>query len=233
MSHSQLVSAPRLAIAYLRVSTDEQHLGPAAQRDAIERWASANGAAIIAFHLDTGASGATAIHKRPGLLAALEALTVHRARLLVVAKRDRLARDVVLAATIEAVAGRLGAHVVSAAGEGTAEGDAPSGLLMRRVVDAFAEYERAVIRVRTVAAMSVKRARGERVGAVPLGFRLAADGITLVKHAGEQRVVSRMRALRRDGHSYREIAAELNARGFAARGTRWHKTSVARVLSRS
>ena len=44
-----------------------------------------------------------------------------------------------------------------------------------RMVDAFAEYERAIIRARTRAALAVKRGRGERTGEVPYGFRLAED----------------------------------------------------------
>ena len=38
----------RTAVAYLRVSTDEQHLGPEAQRAAITAWASREGVSVVA-----------------------------------------------------------------------------------------------------------------------------------------------------------------------------------------
>ena len=221
------------AVAYLRVSTDEQHLGSDAQRAAIEHWAATHRADVVGWHVDIGVSGGAAIDKRDGLLAALGALAEHRAVVLVVAKHDRLARDVLLSAMIEQLANRRGARIVSAAGEGSDERDEPAGLLMRRVIDAFAEYERGVVRARTRAAMGVKRSRGERIGAIPLGYRLADNGRTLQRHAAEQAALARIRALRAYGHSYATIAVRMNALGVAARGARWHKTTVVRALARS
>src|SRR5690606_20526464 len=104
-------------------------------------------------------------------------LAEKKAGLLLVTRRDRLARDVVKAAMIERLAARHGARVVSAAGEG--EGDDPASSLMRRMIDAFAEYERAILKARTKAALAVKKARGERVGSIPYGKRLGSDGRTL------------------------------------------------------
>src|SRR5258706_16360916 len=101
-------------VAYLRVSTDEQALGPDAQRDAIARWATANGVSIVAWHSDVGVSGATAPDCRPALLAALASLTEHRAGVLVAAKRDRLGRDVVATAMLERLVQRAGACVLTA-----------------------------------------------------------------------------------------------------------------------
>ncbi|MCZ7684437.1 MAG: recombinase family protein [Sandaracinaceae bacterium] len=152
---------PTLAVLYLRVSTTDQNLGPDAQLATVERWACANGVRILATHGDHGVSGGASLDRRPGLLAALDALKEHGAGLLVVAKRDRLARDPIVAAMVEAAAARVGARIVSAAGEG--DGDDPAAILMRRMVDAFAEYERHMIRARTKAALAVKRSRGERV----------------------------------------------------------------------
>src|SRR5881392_2187057 len=89
------------AVAYLRVSTEEQSLGPEAQRDAITRWAAHERVRVIAWHTDSGVSGAADPESRPALLAALASLAEHRAGLLVAAKRDRLGRDVVATALLE------------------------------------------------------------------------------------------------------------------------------------
>ena len=95
----------------------------------------------------------------------MDTLPVEGAGLLVVSKRDRLARDVVVAAMIERLAERIGAKVVSAAGEG--EGDDPASELLRRIVAALSAYERALTRQRTRQALQVKKERGERVGGIP------------------------------------------------------------------
>jgi DNA invertase Pin-like site-specific DNA recombinase len=61
-------------------------------------------------------------------------------RVLLVAKRDRIGRlDPLPMAMIESAVRRKRARIVSAAGEGT-ENDDPSSILMRRMIDAFAEY---------------------------------------------------------------------------------------------
>ena len=51
---------------------------------------------------------------------------------------------------------------------------------MRGIVDVFAAYEREVIRARTRAALGVKRARGERTGEIPYGYRVAAGRALLI-----------------------------------------------------
>ena len=56
---------PAVAVAYLRVSTDEQRLGPDAQRAAIEVWAARAGVRVASWHCDQGVSGGAAIDARP------------------------------------------------------------------------------------------------------------------------------------------------------------------------
>lgn len=218
----------KVVVGYVRVSTDEQALGPDAQREALERWCAANGAALVAAYEDLGVSGGAALDKRPALLDALEALETHGAGVLLVAKRDRLARDTMVAAMVERMAQRAGATVASA--DGTGNGDSPEAMLMRRMVDAFAEYERALIGARTRAALAVKRARGERVGHIPYGMQLAADGVHLEPHPGEQDVLAMVREYRAEGLTLRAIGRRLTSRGILPRsGGKWHPQTVARV----
>ena len=218
-------------VGYVRVSTDGQDLGPEAQREALERWCTAEGARLVAVLEDRGVSGGAELERRPGLLAALEAVRAHGAGVLLVAKRDRLARDVVVAATIARVALRNGAEVVAA--DGVGNGDSPADEFMRTVVDGAAQYERALIRARTRAALAVKRTRGEKTGgSVPFGYRLAADGVHLEPDETEQQVVELVKQLRGDGLSLRAVVERLNADRVPARGRRWHKTSVIRILDR-
>ncbi len=220
------------AIGYVRVSTDEQVLGPDAQRHAIEGWARANGATLAAVHVDMGVSGAAPLEDCPALVGALTDVRAHRATVLVVAKRDRLARDVMKAGMVEALLRRQGARCVSAAGEGDGEG--PADALMRTIIDAFAQYERALIGARTKAGLAVKRARGELVGSVPLGFALAPDGVHLAPDAAEAAAVARAVALRAEGLTLAAVADRLLVEGHRPRtGARWYAAQVARMVRKA
>jgi len=223
---------PRLAVAYVRVSTDDQRLGPEAQRAAVEAWAAREGIQVAAWHVDHGLSGAMAVEARPALCAALAALRAHGAGVLVVAKRDRIARDVVIAATVERAAAGAGARLVSAGGEGN--GDTPADQFMRTVIDGAAAYERGLIRARTKAALAAKSAKGERVGGVPFGFGLAADGSTLAAEPREQAVLVKVRELRAAGLTLRGIVAECERAGIVSRSGRpLSLTQVARIAGRA
>lgn len=217
-------------IAYLRCSTEEQHLSPDVQRASIDAWCGRHGLTVAAAHVDLGVSGTLPPQRRPGLMAALSDLKVHKAKHLVIAKRDRLARDVGVAAVIENIVIKGGASIVSADGVGV--GDDPAATLMAQIVDAVAQYEGAMIRGRIKSAMAEKRARRERTSlSAPYGYSLTEDG-GLVPDEGEQAALRTMLDLRKSGLGYRTIAAALHEAGHQPRGSRWHPTSVARVLKR-
>ena len=211
------------AVAYIRVSTEEQHLGPEAQLAAIETWAARQNIAIVAIHRDIGVSGATPIAKCPGLIAALEDLKTHGAGFMVVAKRDRLARDMMKSGMAEARAEALGARIVSAAGEG--DGTDPAAKLMRTIIDAFSEYERLIIGARTAAALGAKKAKGECVGGVPYGFS-AVDG-RLVPNEDERRVIAIARELSSQGESLRGICSTFKTQGVVFRNFSWNSPAHA------
>lgn len=134
--------------------------------------------------MDAGVSGGLALEHRPALLAALDA--IGGGDVLLIAKRDRLGRSVLNVAMIERLVERKGARIVSAAGEGT-DDDGPTSVLMRQIVDSFAQYERAVIRSRTRAAMAAKKRRGERAGHNSL--RLATCGRRAHPRATRRRAI--------------------------------------------
>lgn len=218
-------------VGYVRVSTDEQALGPEAQRAALAKWCAANNAELVAVHHDLGISGGAELERRPGLLAALEALRTSGAGVLLVAKRDRLARDVVVAAMVERLTERAGARVLTA--DGTGNGDGPESGLMRGIIDVFAQYERALIRARTKAALAVKKSRGERVGEIPFGFRVGNVGSHLEANKQEQETIGLIVRLRRQGLTISAIVDRLTQDHVPARGSRWHATTVSRLLRRA
>jgi len=223
---------PTRAIAYLRVSTEDQRLGPEAQRAEIERWAARAGVTVLAWCADEGVSGGNELDARPALLRAIEQVRAHGAGVLAVAKRDRIARDVVVAATIDRAVRACGARVVSV--DGVGNGDSPTEEFMRTILDGAAAYERALIRQRTRAALAVKIARGERVGGrVRYGYDEDAQG-RLVPNEVEQGVIVRVCALRAAGRSFRGIVAALDAEGVRSRvGTPLQLRQVQVILQRA
>lgn len=216
------------AVGYLRVSTDRQELGPEAQRASIEQWARASGVAVVAWHSDT-ISGASELGERPGLAGALAALREHGAGVLVVARRDRLARDVAVAAAITRATEKCGARVVSA--DGTANGESAADSFLRTILDAASAYERELIRTRIKAALLVKKTRGERTGELPFGYADAGDG-RLIPQESEQQTLRLVSELRAQGLTLRAIVAELEAQGIRSRsGKPLALTQVSRIVS--
>jgi DNA invertase Pin-like site-specific DNA recombinase len=231
------------AVPYYRESTDEQAesgAGKAAQHDACEAWSRRLDIPLGEPCVDDGVSGAAPLDKRPGLLDALAALD--KGDILLVAKRDRLGRDPIVVAMIEAAVKRQGCRIVSAAGEGT-EDDDPTSVLMRRIIDAFAEYERLIIKARTRAALAAKKRRGQRTGSVPFGSDLVDDGqrskaghpIALVANVGEQETVERIKLYQADGKSLRAIAEELTLNHVSTKSglDHWDHSTVRKILARN
>ena len=199
-------------LAYIRVSTlgqADSGLGMEAQRVAIR--AAFNEPAE--WFTDEGISGAKA--NRPGLLAALKALK--RGDVLAVAKRDRLGRDVMLCAWCDLEAKKRGAEIRTADGNGN--GDDPTAQLLRTIVDAFSQFEKDVIGMRTAAALAAKRARSEKCGGAqpPYGFRIGGyrtetrRGVEvalplLEEVPEEQAIIRQAREMHKGGMSLRAIA---------------------------
>lgn len=218
-------------IGYIRVSTDQQSesgLGLEAQRKAIENYAHTLRQSITEWYSDEGLSGSISLEKRPGILDAISNLC--KGDTIIIAKRDRLGRDPFIVAMIESAITRKGARIVSAAGEGT-DNDDPSSILMRRIIDAFAEYERLIIKTRTKAALQVKKEKGQRVGHIPFGYQIAQDAIHLERNAHEQSILKRINILQKKGYSIREIATVMNKKKLLNRGqSKWNHASIFRIL---
>ena len=218
---------PYIAVAYLRVSTDEQTLGMEAQKTAITLWATRQGITIGTWCEDFGISGGAELEKRPGLLEALHAVKQSKAGFLVAHKADRIARDVYVAELVKRALKGAGASLALVEG---ISGTDPFAEMAATVMDAAARFERRMISARTSAALAEKRRKGEKTGgSAPYGFQLASDCIHLEPCPAEQPILARILELRREGLGGRRIAATLTAEGHAPRGKRWDPASVQRI----
>jgi DNA invertase Pin-like site-specific DNA recombinase len=206
-------------IAYYRVSTGRQGksgLGLEAQRAAVQRFAAAEGRLIVAefTEVETG-KGADALDKRPQLAAALAAARKGKAP-IVVAKLDRLSRDV---AFISGLMAQRVPFIVSELGPDVDP-------FMLHIYAALAEKERRLISSRTKAALQAAKARGVQLGNRQLGADNAAA-------AADRDAMLRPILDQMQGKTLREIAAHLTDRGIEApRGGAWNNVTVMRVMKR-
>ena len=85
----------------------------------------------------------------------------------------------------------------------------------------------------TRTAMSKKKQAGERVGEIPFGYQLAADGVMLVASDSEQATIQTIQSLKEQGLSLRAIAAKLDSAGLAAKkAKRWSAVTINNILKR-
>lgn len=227
-------SMPRIAVGYVRVSTVRQALDGdslPAQRAKLEAWALAHDAQLMAVHADEGVSGA-AIANRPGVLAAVDD-ACHRRCPLVVASLSRLVRSVADAISIGERLERAGADLVSLSEQ--IDTSSASGRLVFRLLALLGQFERELIAERTAGVLSHLREQGRRIGAVPYGHSLSADGLHLVPDPAEQAVVAAICGWRGEGLTLRAIARRLEEEGVTnkAGSPRWRPGTVAAILRRS
>jgi site-specific DNA recombinase len=218
------------AIGYIRVSTEKQAdfgVSLEAQEAKIRAMAVVQGAALAEVIIDAGESAKSL--NRPGMERLLALVDAGAVNVVIIAKLDRLTRSVKDLAELLERFTRRGVSLVSVA-ESLDTGTA-AGRLVLNIMTAVSQWEREAIGERTRDAMSHKRAKGERVGTIRFGFRMAEDGTRLEEDPSEQDVLARIRQLKAAGRTTREIADELNRQGFTTRrGTAWRFQYVAAAL---
>jgi DNA invertase Pin-like site-specific DNA recombinase len=219
----------RSIITYCRVSTAKQGrsgLGLDAQRDALARFAATEDFVVARefVEVETG-KGADALDRRPQLAAALAEARRRRCP-VVVAKLDRLSRDVhfisgLMAERVQFIVAELGADVDP---------------FILHLFAALAEKERAMIATRTRDALARAKARGVKLGGPKLAQarKAAVKAIEANADRHAANVLPIIREIQRAGlTSSHKIAKALNDRGVpTARGGRWQAQTVINVLVR-
>ena len=221
------------AVAYIRVSTDKQATDGVSldvQAAKVRMYAELYGIELVELIVDEGASAKNL--NRDGLTRALALLDSGEADGLIVYKLDRLTRSVRdLGELIERYFGPKGsASLVSV--EEQVDTSTATGRMILNVLMSVSQWEREVIGERTRAALRHKARKGEYTGGlnVAYGYRVAADGVNLEEHAGEQKVVAAIHEYRAAGLSLRKIGAKLLAHGFTPRkGAEFSPNTINRV----
>lgn len=218
--------ATNAAVAYYRVSTKRQGssgLGLEAQRKAVEELVAREGLELVATFTEVESGTGKSI--RPQLE---EAVKTSRAAdaILLIAKLDRLARDVHFLSGLKRAGVWFKACDIPEADNFTIN-----------ILASVAEREAELTSERTKAALAAARARGVRLGS-PHGF---AAGVReqgpkarreQARAAYEGIVLDHICVLRDSGMSYRKIATRLNSKGVLTRtGKSWSGVQVRRVYT--
>ncbi len=226
-------TAARQVLGYVRVSTEKQAdfgVSLEAQTAKIRAMAVVQGVELADVIVDAGES-AKSLH-RPGVARLLALVDAGAVDTVIIAKLDRLTRSVADLAELLKRFERRGVSLVSVAD--SLDTRSAAGRLVLNIMVSVSQWEREAIGERTRDAMRHKRSKGERVGTVPFGYRMAGVGAQLEADAHEQAILARIQALQASGCTQRGIASSLNADGLQTRrGTAWRHQYVANVSTRA
>lgn len=211
------------AFGYLRVSGQSQTGGDGfpRQRAAVSAYAAAHGYRITHWFEERAIPGKTEWDQRPAwldMVAALNGVTT-----IFVEKLDRLARDLMVQEHIIADLRRRHVTLISV-GEPDLCVDDPGRKLLRQIMGAIAEYDRAMITAKLAGARKrVKAKTGSCEGRKPFGAR-----------EGEAEAIKFMRQHREAGHTFANVAIAMNQSKYRTRtGKPWIAPVICKILKRA
>ena len=220
------------AVAYLRTSS-AANVGADKDSEVRQRKAIAAYAKAAKFEIatddwfyDPAVSGADSIETRPGFNRLLDRIEGNGVRVLIVEDASRFARDLMTQELGLLSLIKLGVRVLTATGDDLTDTSDPMKKAMRQIAGAFAELEKARLVAKLKGARERKR---EKSGRVTLEGKGKCEGRKSVAELAPEAV--KMARELNNGRSLREIAAELEAKGFVTRkGTAYNATSIKRML---
>jgi DNA invertase Pin-like site-specific DNA recombinase len=225
-----IIMAIRKAVAYLRTSS-RANVGPDKDSDkrqlaAIHAYAKAAGFEIVETFYDAAVSGADRVDDRPGFAKMLERLLSNGARSILVESPDRFARDLMVQLAGHDMLKAKGITLIAASAPTFFVEDTPTAVLVRQVLGAVAQFEKATTVAKLAAARKRKRiATGVKVEGRKSHAEARPDVVKLAKALARKKPKGGKLSLR-------AIAAELAARGFLnERGRPFNPKSIAAMLA--
>nr|WP_155810851.1 recombinase family protein [Phyllobacterium sp. UNC302MFCol5.2] len=220
-------------VAYLRTSSSanvgQDKDSEKRQRDAIDAYAQAAGCKIVNSYYDTAISGADPVTARPGFSIMLERLMSNGVRTILVENASRFARDLIVQETGYAMLKARGIELIAADSPDSFVSDTPTATLIRQVLGAVSEFEKAMLVEKLRGARERKRREtGRKVGGRKNYAEVegGAKMIALAKRLHRYPVNGRRRTLA-------DIADALAEAGYlSSAGTRFTGTAVSRMLER-
>jgi len=217
------------AVAYLRTSS-AANVGAdkdsdTRQRVAIAAFAKVSGYEMVGEYYDAAVSGADPVSQRPGFMEMLRRIASNGAKTIIVESPDRFARDLIVQLAGHDMLKAQGIALVPTTAPDFFTEDTPTAVLVRQVLGAIAQFEKASAVAKLAAARKRKReATGKCEGRKSLA-ELHPDVVVLARRLRRRRPKGGQRSLR-------EISAELSAAGHVnERGKPYNAKSVASMLA--
>ena len=217
--------AKRPAIGYYRTSS-ATNVG--ADKDSLERQkaavhacAAAQGLEIVAEFYDAAVSGADAVDTRPGFRDMLARMLSNCARVVVVENATRFARDLIVQETGYQALKAQDIELIAADSPDSFVSDTPTATLIRQILGAVAQFEKAMLVEKLRGARDRKSAKaGQRI-----------EGRKDWKALRSPDAIKAARAAHARGLTLRAIATELAAAGLhSASGKVYGPESIKRML---
>lgn len=216
------------AVAYLRTSS-AANVGAdkdseKRQRAAIETYAARAGYEVVASYYDEAVSGADHVAKRQGFAAMMERLAADGVRTIIVETASRFARDLMVQEVGYAKLREEGVALIAADSPESFLDDTPTAVLIRQVLGAVSQFEKAMLVAKLRGARDRRRAGGAKVEGRKSHLETAPGMVELAKRLHRYPSQGRRRSLR-------EVAAELARQGYAGRdGQPFAAMSVKRMV---
>src|SRR5262245_45053801 len=158
--------ALQAAVSYLRTSSAANVRADKdsdkRQRAAIEAFAKRAGFIMVGEYYDAAVSGADPVDQRPGFAEMLQRLAVNGATTIIVESPDRFARDLAVQLAGHDMLKALGIAIIPASAPDFFTEDTPTAVLVRQVLGAIAQFEKASAVAKLAAARKRKREREGR-----------------------------------------------------------------------
>jgi site-specific DNA recombinase len=219
------------AVAYYRMSSDQQATSIPDQRNAVQAWAKKNGYAIQAEYADHGMSGWRDDREQfQKLIADAEK---HKFAAIICWDQDRFSRFPPLEANhYWYLLDRCGVHLATV-NQGRIDWSSLGGWLTASISQhGKAEYCRDLGR-NVARGQATRKLKGQWIGKAPLGYKLGDNGFLAIGPPAEVATVKRIFALRCEGHGTKMIGVILNREGIAApRGGAWSSQAIRHILQR-
>ena len=189
------------AVAYLRTSS-AANVGAdkdseKRQRAAIEAFARAAGYEIVDSYYDEAVGGADPVTSRPGFAAMMERIAANGVRTILVETANRFARDLIVQETGYAMLKGQGVELIAADKPDAFLDDTPTATLIRQVLGAVSQFEKAMIVTKLKGARDRKRrATGLKVEGRKSYAELRPEVVTMAKKLHRYPVNGHRRSLR-------------------------------------
>jgi DNA invertase Pin-like site-specific DNA recombinase len=195
------------------------------QRQAVQTFARRAGYDIVAEYSDDGVKGADPVDQRPGFAAMLNHIAGNGVRVILVETANRFARDLVTQETGYRFLQGIGVTLVAADSPDAFLDDTPTAVLIRQVLGAVSQFEKAALVAKLKAARDRKKAITGKCGGRLSVAESSPETVALAKKLARYPVNKRTRTLR-------EIAAELETAGYVtSKGTAYGAAAIARMIA--